>query len=81
MVQQPAIRKQSDADHYCAALYKYTREMVVTFKEQCVFISTDGKNNIKVEEADCPISAVTRGRQVLLEHGQVVPSADHDFSS
>ena len=30
---------------------------------------------------DCPISAVTRGRQVLVGHDQVVQSADYDFSS
>ena len=29
MVQQRAILKQSDDDHYCAAIYKYAREMAV----------------------------------------------------
>ena len=53
----------------------------MSFKEQCVFISTDDKNKIKVGEPDCPISAVTRGSQVLAGYGQVVQSANHDFSS
>ena len=75
------MRKHSDDDHYCAALYKYAREMAVRFGEHCVFISTDDKNKIKVGEPDCPISAITRGRQVLVGLNQVVKSADHDFAS
>ena len=35
MVQQRAIRKHSDDDHYCACLYKYAREMAVEFKRTC----------------------------------------------
>ena len=81
MVQQRAIRKHSDDDHYCAALYKYAREMAVRFGEHCVFMSTNDKNKFKVGEPDCPISAVTRGRQVLVGLNQLVKSADHDFAS
>ena len=81
MVQQRAVRKKSDDDHYCATLYKYARELAVAFKDYTAFVSTDDKNKIKVGEPDCPVSAVTRGRQVLVARGQVVQTADHDFSS
>ena len=54
--------------------------MAVRFGER-VFISTDDKDEIKVGEPDCPISAVTRGRQVLDGLNQVVKSADYDFAS
>ena len=55
--------------------------MAVRFGEHCVFISTDDKNKIKVGEPNCPISAVTSGRQALVGLNQVVKSADHDFAS
>ena len=81
MVQQRNIRKFSEDDHYCNALYKYAREIAIRFKDFTAFISTDDKNKIKVGEPDCPIAAVTRGKKVLVAHGHVVQAADHDFSS
>ena len=56
-------------------------EMAIHFKEHRPFLSTDHKNNIKVEEPNCPIAAVTRGRKVLVAHGQVVQAPTRDFSS
>ena len=45
------------------------------------FLSTDDKNKIKVGEPNCPLSAVTRGKRVLVAKGQVLKSSDHDFST
>ena len=81
MVQQHNIQKYSKYDHYCNALYKYAREMAIQFREHLSFLSTDGKNKVKVGEANCLIAALTRGRKVLVTHGQVMQAADHDFSS
>ena len=33
MVQKCNIRKYSEDDHYCNALYKYAMEMAIQFKE------------------------------------------------
>ena len=43
-------------------------------------VSTDDKNKIKVGEPDYPISAVTRGKRLLVAHGQSLQASDHDFS-
>ena len=55
--------------------------MPIQFKEHTLFLSTDDKNKIKVDEPNRPIAAVTSGRKVLVAHGQIVQAADHDFSS
>ena len=55
MVQQRAIQKNHEDDHCCACLYKYAREMAVTF------LCTDDKNKIREGEPSCPISAFTCG--------------------
>ena len=72
MVQQLNIRKYSQDDHYCNSRCKYAREMAIQFKYNASFLSTDGKNKIKVVEVSCVIAAVTRGRKVLVAHEQVV---------
>lgn len=38
------------------------------------------KNKIKVGEPNYPISVITRGRRVPVAHGQILQSADSDFS-
>ena len=81
MVQQCNIQKYSKDDHYCNTLYKYAREMTIQFKEHSSFLSPDDKNKIKDGEPNCLIAAMTRGKKVLGDHGQVVQAADHDFSS
>lgn len=81
MVQQRNIRKYSPDDHYCAALYKYARSIAIRFNEYSSFISTDDKCKIKVGEPNFPISAVTRGKQVLVAKGTVCQAADHDMSA
>lgn len=81
MIQQRAISKKQDDNHYCACLYKYTKEMTITLKKYVAFVSADDKNKIKVGEPDCPIPTVTHGCQVLVAHNEVVQSADHDFPS
>lgn len=72
MIQQRAIQKNHDDDHYCVCLYKHPRDMAVTFKKHVAFVSTDNKSKIKIGEPDCLIFAVTCGRQVIVANGHVV---------
>ena len=81
MTQQRTVHKFSDDDHNCSALYRYARERALRYRDFTTFITTDDKNKIKFGEPGCPISAVTRGKKVLVAHGQVVQSADYDFAA
>ena len=56
MMQQRTVRKFSEDDHYCSALYIYARELAIKFRDFTSFISTDDKNKVKCGELGCPIS-------------------------
>ena len=81
MVQQGNVRKYTPDDHYCAALYKYSRQLAVMFNEYTAFISTDDKCKIKIGEPNFPVAAVSRGEQVLVAQGTSLEAADHDHAS
>ena len=66
MVQQRNIRKSHDDEHYCSTIYKYFRERILTNKDYAAFVSTDDKNEIKIGEPKCPITAAMRGKRVLI---------------
>ena len=80
MVQKRSISKAHDNGHYCAANCCYLREFSVQFRDNSTMTSTDDKNKIKVGESNYPISAVPRGKRVLVPHGQSLQASDHDFS-
>ena len=81
-MQQRTVRKFNEDDHYCSSLYRYARELALQFANFTSFISTEvDKNKIKCGEPGCPISAVTRGKKVLVANDQIVESADHYFAS
>ena len=81
MVQQRNIRKFSPDDHYCNALFKYAKQLVIKFSDHCAFISIDDECKIKVGEPNCPVAAVAHGKRVLVSKEQVFQVADHDMSS
>ena len=81
MVQQCNMRKYTPDDHYCAALYKYTRQLAILFKECTAFTSTDDRCKIKIGEANFPVAAVTRGKQVFVAQGTFLQATNHDHAS
>ena len=80
MAQQRTVRKFSEDNHYCSALYNYSRELDIRYRNFTLFISTEDKNKIKCGESGCPILAVTRRKKVLVVKDQIVQT-DHDFAS
>ena len=72
MMQQITLRKFSEDNHYCSALYRYARELALQYRDFTTFISTDDKNKIKCGEPGCPISAVTHEKKVLVARDKVV---------
>ena len=59
MVQQRTVHKYTPDDHYCAVLYKYSRQLAIMFKEYTAFTSTDDKCKIKIGELNFTVAAVT----------------------
>ena len=81
MVQQCNVHKYTPDDHYCAALYKYSRQLAIIFKEYMAFTSTGDKCKIKIGEPNFLVTAVTRGKQVLIAQGTFLQATDHDHTS
>ena len=55
--------------------------MAVRSSDDCTFLSKDEKCKIKVGDPKFPVSAVTRGKRVLVSKDQLFQVADHDMSS
>ena len=66
--------------HYAAAIFRYMRELAVLKKHCCTLVSVDDKHNVKVGEPAYPVSALDRGKQVIVGQGQPVQVSDHDFT-
>ncbi|KAK3107234.1 hypothetical protein FSP39_009952 [Pinctada imbricata] len=82
MVQSRVFRKKHEDDHYCAALFRYLREMAIQLKDNANFIATcmDDKHYCKVGEPGNPLAAVERGRQVLVAGNKILAASDNDFA-
>ena len=79
-VQKRLFRKSHPDEHYCAALFRYQRELAVKYRELSTFICIDDKHRIKVGEPGYPVAAVERGRQVIVSQTEEFVVADHDFT-
>ena len=80
MMQQRMISKEHEDAHYCAAIFKYARQFALLNKEHCTFLCTDDKHKISVGEPETPLSALPRGKRVLVGANEYFRVADHDYS-
>ena len=64
MMQKQMIHKQHNN---CACIYKYLQSMAVELRDISSFICTDDKHKIPIGEPGYPLSALPRGRRVLLQ--------------
>ena len=75
------MHKYTPDDHYCAALYKYSRQLVIMFKEYIAFTSTNDKCKIKIGESNFPVPAVTWVKQVFVTQRTFLQAANHNHAS
>ena len=80
MVQSRQLRKSHEDAHYAAALFRYERQMAVTFKNHSIFACLDDKHRVPVGEPSYPVAAVERGKRVIVARNQSFMVADHDFT-
>ncbi len=66
MVKKRLVRKSHPDEHYCAALFRYQRELAVKYRERTHFICVDDKHRLKVGETGFPVAAAERGREVIV---------------
>ena len=79
-VQRRQWRLQHEDAHYAAALFRYEREFVIKFCDNCIFVCLDDKHRIKIGDPGSPLAAIERGRRVLVQAKTTFEVSDHDFS-
>ena len=77
-IQRRQLRINHPDSHYCAALFRYMKQLGISLKESCVFFCCDDKAKISLGEPSCPISTGVRGRQVLAPSSTTIAALDHD---
>ncbi|XP_014677904.1 PREDICTED: uncharacterized protein LOC106817733 [Priapulus caudatus] len=80
MVQKRLFGKDHPGAHYCAAIWRYMREMAVSMKKDALLISMYDKHKVKVGEPGFPVAAAERGKQVLVGPEEIAAVGDHDFT-
>ena len=74
------ICKQNDNEHCCACIYKYLRSMAVEWSDISSFICTDDKHKVPIGEPGYPLSALPRGKRVLVATNESYQVGDHNFT-
>lgn len=80
MVQSRQLHADHPDNHYCAAIFKYLKELAITFYEHTTLVCLDDKHNIKVGEPGFPVAAIDLGKQVLVGINTSFEVGDHDFT-
>lgn len=80
MVAARQYRKNHVNAYYASAVFCYEKEFAVKFHNITSFIYQDDKHTVKVGEPDYPVSAVERGKQVIVGLDQIMTVGDHDFT-
>ncbi|XP_014674219.1 PREDICTED: uncharacterized protein LOC106814419 [Priapulus caudatus] len=80
MIMARQMRENHIDQYYASAMFRYQKEFCVRFHNYTSLICQDDKHTIKVGEPGLPVSAVERGKQVLVAKDQTFEVADHDFT-
>lgn len=74
------LRKPHEDTHYASAVFCYQREMAVKFRSQSIFECLDDEHRIPVGEPGYPVTAVDRGKKVIVAQHQALVVADNEFT-
>ncbi|PKY58409.1 hypothetical protein RhiirA4_449266, partial [Rhizophagus irregularis] len=80
MVQSRQLRCNHIDSHYASALFRYLKELAITFKDYSWLVFMDDKHRCKVGEPGYPVAAVERGKQVIVSCNKSFVVSDHDFT-
>ena len=80
MVQSRQLRSNHIDNHYASALFRYLKELAITFRDYSCLVFMDDKHRCKVGEPGYPVAAVERGKQVIVSCNRSFIVSDHDFT-
>src|SRR6266540_392748 len=80
MIQTRQLRAYHPNAHYASALFCYEKEFAVKFHKITNFVFLDDKYRYKVGEPGFPVTAVERGKKVVVNKDTTFAVADHDYT-
>ena len=80
MIQTRQLRANHPDAHYASALFRYEKEFAVKFREITNLIFLDDKHRCKVGEPGFPVTAMDKGKKVVVSKDVTFAIADHDFT-
>ena len=66
-IQRRQLRSYHTDSHWCNALYRYVREIAITQKESCIFLSCDDKAKVDFGESGALLSTGVRGKKSIVQ--------------
>ena len=80
MIAAGLFRKSHANVCYASVVFRYEKEICVKFRDFTIFVCKDDKHTVKVGEPSFPVSAVERGKRVIVGPSQTLEVGDHDFT-
>ena len=80
-VQTRQLRVSHIDEHFCAAIFKYTREYAVQFREEVTFVCVDDKSKVDFGEPGLAVQTGVRGKKSIVPVGLTLSALDHDVQS
>ena len=80
-VQTRQLRVSHIDEHYCAAIFKYTREYAVQFREEATFLCVDDKSKVDFGEPGQAVQTGVRGKKSIVPANLTLSALDHDVQS
>ncbi|XP_062580017.1 uncharacterized protein LOC134242028 [Saccostrea cucullata] len=80
-VQTRQLRSSHQDDHYCAAVFKYSRHFSVKYKPSVTFLCVDDKSKVDFGEPGLYVSTGVRGKKSIAPMQSNLSALDHDMQS
>ena len=80
MVQSRQLLKTHIDSYYCTAHFRYLKEYTIKYRNETNLVFEDDKHAVKIGEPFYPVTAIERGKAVLVSTDKKFVVADHDFT-
>ena len=80
-VQTRQLRVSHIDEHFCAAVFKYTREYAVQFKEEVIFVCVDDKSKVDFGEPWQVVQTGVRAKKSIVPTSLTLSALEHDVQS
>lgn len=80
-VQTRQLRTSHQDEHYCAAMFKYSKQYAIKDHDDCTFVCMDDKSKVDFGEPGQYTSSGVRGKKSIVPMNSTLSCLDHDVQS